>query len=82
MSEDGNALLNARSLPRLARSVKRLRLNRGLTQAELARRAGVSRVWIINLERGETEGLEIGRLMRVLDELDANLTIHDQQAET
>lgn len=80
MSSEGRALLNARSLPRLARSVKRLRLDRGLTQVELARRAGVSRVWIINLERGETEGLEIGRLMRVLDELDANLTIQDQHA--
>ncbi|WP_460749010.1 helix-turn-helix transcriptional regulator [Myceligenerans cantabricum] len=79
MSSEGRAILNARSLPRLARSVKKLRLDRGLTQAELARRADVSRVWIINLERGETEGLEVGRLMRVLDELDANLMI--QQVE-
>jgi HTH-type transcriptional regulator / antitoxin HipB len=75
------SLLNARSLPRLARSVKKLRLDRGLTQADLARRAGVSRVWVINLERGETEGIEVGRLMRVLDELDANLVIQDLQKE-
>ena len=80
VSPQDRSLLNARSLPRLARSVKKLRLDRDMTQAELARRADVSRVWIINLERGETEGLEVGRLMRVLDELDANLMIQDQQA--
>lgn len=73
----GGDLLNARSLPRLGRAVRRLRLGRGLSQSELADRAGVSRQWVIGLEQGQTEGLEVGRLMRVLDELDASLTIRD-----
>ncbi|WP_246012529.1 helix-turn-helix domain-containing protein [Myceligenerans xiligouense] len=73
----GRNVLNARSLPRLGRSVRRLRLDRGLSQSELADRAGVSRQWVVGLERGQTEGLEVGRLMRVLDELDASLTIRD-----
>ncbi|WP_278237008.1 helix-turn-helix domain-containing protein [Isoptericola sp. AK164] len=70
-------LLNARSLPRLGAAVRRLRLDRGMTQAELARRAEVSRQWLVGLEGGETPGLEVGRLMRVLDALDASLTIRD-----
>ncbi|WP_240930367.1 helix-turn-helix transcriptional regulator [Isoptericola sp. BMS4] len=70
-------VLNARSLPRLGAAVRRLRLDHRLTQAELARAAGVSRQWLVGLERGQTPGLEVGRLMRVLDALDASLAIRD-----
>ncbi|MFJ3408034.1 helix-turn-helix transcriptional regulator [Promicromonospora sp. NPDC090134] len=72
-------VLNARSLTRLAAVARRLRLERGLSQADLAGAAGVSRQWIINLEQGRTEGLEVGRLMRVLDELDASLAVRDDR---
>ncbi|MEU4365225.1 helix-turn-helix domain-containing protein [Promicromonospora sp. NPDC023987] len=72
-------VLNARSLTRLGTAVRRLRLDRGLSQAALAEAADVSRQWIISLEQGRTEGLEIGRLMRVLDALDASLAIRDDQ---
>lgn len=72
-------VLNARSLTRLGTAVRRLRLDRGLSQADLAEATDVSRQWIINLERGRTEGLEVGRLMRVLDELDASLAIRDDR---
>jgi len=71
------SLLNARSLPRLGGSVRRLRQDRGLTQAELARRADVSRQWVVALEQGRTEGIELGRLLRVLDALDASLMLRD-----
>ncbi|WP_402467620.1 helix-turn-helix transcriptional regulator [Isoptericola aurantiacus] len=74
-------LLNARSLPRLGAAVRRLRLDRGMTQAELARRADVSRQWLVGLEGGKTPGLEVGRLMRVLDALDASLTIRDDHED-
>jgi transcriptional regulator with XRE-family HTH domain len=74
-------MLNARSLTRLGTAVRSLRLDRGLSQADLALAAGVSRQWIINLEQGNTEGLEVGRLMRVLDQLDASLTIRDDRDE-
>jgi HTH-type transcriptional regulator / antitoxin HipB len=70
-------LLNARSLPRLAGAIRALRRARGLSQGGLAQRAGVSRQWVNAVEQGRTDGLEIGRLMRVLDALDASLTIRD-----
>jgi HTH-type transcriptional regulator/antitoxin HipB len=74
-------VLNARSLTRLGTAVRSLRLDRGLSQADLAKAAEVSRQWIINLEQGNTDGLEVGRLMRVLDQLDASLTIRDDREE-
>jgi transcriptional regulator with XRE-family HTH domain len=73
-------LLNARSLPRLGGAVRRLRRDRGLTQAELAQQAGVSRQWIVTVEQGRTDGIELGRLLRVLDTLDASLMVRDDRA--
>ncbi|WP_245866568.1 helix-turn-helix domain-containing protein [Serinibacter salmoneus] len=70
-------LLNARSLTRLGRAVGGLRRERGWTQAALAERAGVSRQWLNGLENGRIEGLEVGRLLRVLDTLGASLMIRD-----
>lgn len=68
-------VLNARSLPRLGDAIRRLRLTRELTQAELAVRADVSRQWVVAVEQGRTEGLELGRVLRLLDALDASLLI-------
>ena len=45
--------------------LRRLRIAAGLTQAELAERAGVSRRWISRAERGHGGG-EIGNLMKVV----------------
>ena len=77
---------------RLTRLVEDLRLSdlvlftearytRHLTQAELAAAAGVSRQWIVAAESGTVEGLELARVMRVLDVLDASLWVHDDLAE-
>lgn len=44
------------------------REKRGLSQAELARRAGVTREWVVRLENGST-AVTLFRLMRVLREL-------------
>lgn len=74
-------LLNARSLPRLGTAVAGMRKSRGMTQAELARAAGVSRQWLNGLENGRVPGLEVGRLMRLLDTLDASLMIRDEGRE-
>lgn len=41
----------------------------GLSQLELARRAGVSRQWIVGVEAGRDRA-EVGRLFRVLNTLD------------
>ena len=76
MSRD-TGLINARSLAKLGLAVRTLRQRRTWSQAELAAKAQVSRQWIIALEGGQTEGMEIGRLMRVLDALDASLMLRD-----
>lgn len=70
-------LLNARSLPKLGTAVRTLRRRREWSQAQLAANAQVSRQWVIALENGQTEGMEVGRLMRVLDALDASLRVRD-----
>lgn len=75
------AFTNTRSLPKLGSTVRGLRLRRGLTQAELAERAGVSRQWIVSLEQGRTRGMEIGLVLRVLDSLDASLYVRDDLEE-
>lgn len=73
-------LINARSLVKLGLAVRTLRQRRAWSQAELAARAHVSRQWIIALEGGRTEGMEIGRLVRVLDALDASLMVRDDES--
>lgn len=70
-------IITARTLPQLGLAVRRLRDRRGLSQAELATRADVSRQWVVAVEQGRTKGLEVGLLMRVLDALDASLTVRD-----
>jgi HTH-type transcriptional regulator/antitoxin HipB len=46
----------------------------GLSQSELARRAGVSRKWIYEFEAGKPTA-EFGLLLRVLHELDLELDL-------
>jgi HTH-type transcriptional regulator / antitoxin HipB len=74
-------VIPARTLTQLGLAVRRVRDRRGLSQAELAARAGVSRQWVIAVEQGRTNGLEVGLLMRVLDALDASLTVRDDLDE-
>ena len=52
--------------------VKRLRKAAGLTQAELADQAGVSRKWVVMCEKGHVRG-EIGNLMMVVRALGLEL---------
>ena len=44
----------------------------GLSQAELARRAGVGRQWIVSIERGKPRA-ELGLLLRTLSALNLSL---------
>lgn len=75
------SMLSARSLPRLGAAIRRLRSDRGMTQAQLAEAAGVSRQWVVAVENGSKDGLEVGRLMRLLDTLDASLMVRDDGAD-
>lgn len=75
-------LLPARSLPLLGEAIKTLRLEQGLTQAELARAADVSRRWIGEVEAGARAGVELARALRVLDALGASLMVRDDRADS
>ena len=55
--------------------VRESRLAARLTQAELAAAAGVSREWLLGLERGARPRAELGKVLAVLDALDLPLTI-------
>lgn len=71
--------LPARSLPRLGAAIKTLRLERTMTQAELAEAADVSRRWVSEVEAGTRDGVELARVLRVLGALDASLMVRDDR---
>jgi HTH-type transcriptional regulator/antitoxin HipB len=59
---------------RVGRVIRELRKDRGMTQAELAMRAGVSRGYLVRLEQGHPTA-EIDAVLRVLRPLGARLLI-------
>ena len=74
-------MAKVRSLHDLAATVRGRRLDLGLAQAELARRARVSRKWIGELEAGKAS-VELGLVLRVLDELGLGLEIAESAGAT
>lgn len=58
----------------LATSIRGRRLELGLTQVELARRAGVARSWLASVERGKP-GAEVGLILRLLEALGLSLHV-------
>ncbi|HYB25463.1 MAG TPA: helix-turn-helix domain-containing protein [Solirubrobacteraceae bacterium] len=61
----------------LSAALRGRRLALDLTQAELARRAGVSRQWLNELERGKSTA-ELGLVLAVIDALGLELEIGEQ----
>jgi HTH-type transcriptional regulator/antitoxin HipB len=58
----------------LGAAIRHYRLRSGLSQAELAERAGLNRTYLSDLERGkETE--QVRRILRVLKELGVRMTL-------
>jgi HTH-type transcriptional regulator/antitoxin HipB len=68
------------SIRDMAAAVRGRRLDLKLSQAELARRAGVSRKWISEFEAGKPAA-EFGLVLRVLDELAIVLDLTDRKNE-
>jgi HTH-type transcriptional regulator/antitoxin HipB len=77
--------LRVRSIRDVASAVRGRRTELGISQAQLADRAGVSRKWIYEFEGGKPSA-ELGLLLRVLDALDLALELtrgaHPTAAET
>jgi HTH-type transcriptional regulator / antitoxin HipB len=60
--------MTIRSIHDLAAAIRGRRTDLGMSQAELAKRTGVSRKWIYEFEAGKPTA-EFGLLLRVLDAL-------------
>ena len=56
-------------------AIRSARRRAGLTQQQLAERAGVSRRWLIALESGHAERAELGKVLDTLDTLGLDLTV-------
>jgi transcriptional regulator with XRE-family HTH domain len=59
----------------LSRQIRHLRLTRGLTQAELAKRAGLSWIYIAKLEGGDRVSPSLPVLARIARALGSKLRI-------
>lgn len=59
--------------------IRERRKNLGLDQQELAKKVGVSRLWIIEIEKGKPRA-EIGLVMRTLLALDLELDVSTERA--
>ncbi len=57
------------------------RRSRGLDQQELAQKIGVSRQWVLAVEKGKPRA-EVGLILRALDALGVALSITDVSAAT
>ena len=69
-----HASLPILTVGQLGQEVRRARRERGLTQADLAEKALVSRRWLGQLERGHL-GAEVGKIMRVVRALELAVTL-------
>lgn len=70
--------MNIVSVNDLTASIRQARKKLGWTQAELAERSGVSRDWIISLEKGKPS-LELGLVLRTMKALDIQLSVGRQR---
>jgi predicted XRE-type DNA-binding protein len=68
-------VLRAHDLDEISRQLVRLRLARGLTQAELAARIGCKQADVSRLEREDYQGYTIGQLKKIAANLDAEIEI-------
>ena len=59
----------------LAITIRRARKAKGLTQESLAKRAGISRPLLANLETGRLGELGVIKLLRILHALDLDLRL-------
>lgn len=61
--------------------VRNRRQERGLTQVELAERAGVSRKWVYGFENGAPGRVELALVLRVLAALDVTIDARGAEDE-
>jgi y4mF family transcriptional regulator len=67
-------MVTLRSVADFAAAIRGTRLDRGLSQADLARLSGVSRKWISEFEVGKST-VELSLVLRVLEALDLDMSL-------
>lgn len=67
------------SINDLAAAIRGRRLRAGLSQEQVAARAGVSRQWVGELERGKPTA-ELGLVLGLLDALELNIELDDRES--
>ncbi len=70
--------MQVQTMAELGALVREARERAGMTQAELAQRARVSREWLLKVEAGRTSA-EMPRVLAVLAELGLVLDVHPQE---
>ncbi|HMR49467.1 MAG TPA: type II toxin-antitoxin system Y4mF family antitoxin [Arachnia sp.] len=65
-----------RTVQDVATAVRLARKERGLTQAQVAERAGVGRDWVVRLEQGNPR-LELSKVLDVVHVLGLEITLSD-----
>ncbi len=70
--------MQVQTMAELGALLRETREHAGLTQNELARRARVSREWLMKVEAGRTSA-EMPRVLDVLAKLDLVLDVHPQE---
>lgn len=71
-----------RSVSQLGAAVREARDKAGLTQQQLADKAGVSRRWLSTLENGQNLGAELTKVFRAVDALGLELSLGAAPAPT
>lgn len=73
------AFINLDGASQFGEAVRKFRKLRGLTQQELADKAGCSIMYLSNLERGK-ETAELGKALDVLEALEVSISFTDRQS--
>jgi HTH-type transcriptional regulator/antitoxin HipB len=71
--------MRVRTPQEIGLTIRDRRLERGMDQSELARRVGVSRQWLVEIEKGKPRA-EIGLVLRALRALDLDVWLGDLPA--
>lgn len=72
------AFVDLRGSEQVGEAIRHFRKLRGLTQQQLADKAGCSLMYVSNLERGKSTA-ELGKALQILDALEVDLSFTDRR---
>ena len=76
-------LMDDQVVEHLGKELRRMRLERNLSQAEVAKRAGLDRTTVVQLEAGRAATmLTFAQVLRAMDQLDLLNTFHEEPQPT